>query len=435
MEEPLIELKNINHTFSLSSGQRLKVLRDINLSINPGEIISILGPSGSGKSTCLRIMAGLIKPTSGRVLVQGKGMRGPNPLVSMVFQSFALLPWLTVFQNVALGLEPEQLPQEEVDAHVRKVLDLVGLEGFEEAYPRELSGGMKQRVGIARALVMERPVLFLDEPFSALDVLTAETLRKEVLDLWLSKRTSTQSLVIVTHNIIEAAALGRRILVMGTNPGLIRVSIKNELPYPRDEKSAYFNSLVANIHDVITEAIIPEEPEWVPLSVANTAVETIPAVQFNEMTGLLEFLSNHGGRADSFALAQSLGRDFGYVLFSAKAAELLDLVDTPKNMIVLTDLGRRFVAADVNMRKQIIHRALKQLRIIQLLEEKLQTSENKRLTADQAVEILHELIPNENPKQILDTIIEWGRYAELIGYSDDDKQLYLVEEEKKNEET
>jgi NitT/TauT family transport system ATP-binding protein len=214
---------------------------------------------------------------------------------------------------------------------------------------------------------------------------------------------------------------------------LIRVSIKNDLPYPRDERSATFNSLVSNIHDVITEAIIPEEPEWVPLSVANTAIETIPAIQFNEMTGLLEFLSNHGGRADSFALAQSLGKDFGYILFSAKAAELLDLVDTPKNMIVLTDLGRRFVAADVNARKQIIHRALKQLRIIQLLEEKLSTSENKHLTADQAIEILHEVIPNENPKQVLDTIIEWGRYAELIGYSDDDKQLYLVEEEKRLE--
>jgi NitT/TauT family transport system ATP-binding protein len=225
----------------------------------------------------------------------------------------------------------------------------------------------------------------------------------------------------------QAAAMGRRILVMGTNPGIIRVSIKNELPYPRDEKSIQFNRLVENIHDVITEAIIPEEPEWVPLSVASNTIETIPPVPFNEMVGLIEILQNQNGRADSFELAQKLGRDFGNILFTAKAAELLDLVDTPKNMIVLTELGRKFVDADINEKKTIINRALKQLRLIQLIEEKLQSSENKVLTYDSALEYLHDLLPNENPKQVLDTIIEWSRYAELMGYSDDDKQLYLSE--------
>lgn len=427
MEESLLELKNINHTYILSSGQKVKVLRDINLSLYSGEIISILGPSGSGKSTLLRIMGGLLKPTSGRVLMNGKTLQGVNQKSSMVFQSFALLPWLTVFENIAVGIEPLQLPQNEVKDKVQRVLDLVGLEGFEEAYPRELSGGMKQRVGIARALIMERPILFLDEAFSALDVLTAETLKREVLDLWLARKTSIQSLVLVTHNIREAAALGRRILVMGTNPGIVRVSIKNDLPYPRDEKSVQFNRLVENIHDVITEAIIPEEPEWVPLSVASNVIETIPPVPFNEVVGLIEILQTQNGRADSFDLAQKLGRDFGNILFTAKAAELLDLVDTPKNTIVLTELGRRFVDADVNQKKTIINKALKNLRIVQLIEERLQSSENRSLSYDGALEYLHELLPNENPKQVLDTLIEWSRYGELMGYSDDDKQMYLSE--------
>ena len=425
METPILELKNIHHTFSMGGGQKLKVLKDIDLSLYADEVVALLGPSGSGKSTCLRIMAGLLQASSGQVLMGKEELNGPNPLVSMVFQSYALLPWLTVFENVALGLEPFNLPKNEERSRVKKAIDLVGLEGFEEAYPKELSGGMKQRVGIARSLVMERPILCLDEPFSSLDVLSAETLRSEVLNLWLSKKTSTKTLVLVTHNITEAAWFAKRILVMGTNPGHIWLSIKNDLPYPRDERSSGFKSLVSNIHDVITQAIIPDTPEWVPPALAGASIEALPSVALNEMIGLLEFIAARGNQVDGFSISKELGRDFGQVLFLAKAAELMDFVDTPKNSIVLTDFGKRFILGDVNQRKKLLNEALKQLKLAQLLEQKLRSSEQLTLPAEQVLEFLHEWLPNENGSALLDTLIQWGRYAELFGYNDDTKEMYL----------
>lgn len=425
MEKPIIELKGVNHTFTMGMGQKLKVLKDIDLSLYADEAVALLGPSGSGKSTCLRIMAGLISPSDGEVFVDGKHLSGPNPWVSMVFQSYALLPWLTVFENVALGLDPYQLPKSEVRTRVKRAIDLVGLEGFEEAYPKELSGGMKQRVGIARSLVMERPVLCLDEPFTSLDVLSAETLRTEVLNIWLSKKTATKTLVLVTHNITEAAWFARRILVMGTNPGHIRLSIKNDLPYPRDERSAGFKSLVGNIHDVITQAIIPDTPEWVPPALAGRSIETLPQVPLNEVIGLLEFIKGRGNHGDIYEIAQELGKDFGQVLFMAKAAELLDFVDTPKNAIVLTDFGKRFIEGDVNVRKRVLHEALRQLKLIQLLEQKLRGAENYTIPFELVIESINEWMPNENATAVLETLIQWGRYAELFGYNDDTKEIYL----------
>ncbi len=425
MSQNLLELKNISHFFQLGEGKKFKVLQQISLELNPGEIVALLGPSGSGKSTCLRIMGGLLKPTHGSVMVEGKPLSGPNPNVSMVFQSFVLLPWLSVYENVALGIAPLDLPEEEVRIRVKKVIDLVGLEGFEEAYPRELSGGMKQRVGIARALVMERPILFMDEPFSALDVLTAESLRKEVLNIWMSKKTATSSVVIVTHNITEAVSLGGRILVMGTNPGHVRVAIKNELPYPRDEKTAGFKSLVENIHDVITEAINPDTPDWIPPAFMASTVEALPPVSISEVIGLMEFIATNGGRADLYAIAQTLGKDFGQILFFAKGAELLDFVDTPKNGIVLTDLGRRFISSDVNMRKKLVHDALLQLKLCQLIREQLQAAPNYVIPHAEVVETIHNLLPNEDSEKQLETLIQWGRYGELFGYNADVQELYL----------
>lgn len=422
---PMVELKGINHTFTMGMGQKLRVLQNLDLSLYSDEIVALLGPSGSGKSTCLRILAGLIKPSDGEVLVDGKPLDGPNPWASMVFQSYALLPWQTVFENVALGLEPYHLPKADLRTRVRRAIDLVGLEGFEEAYPKELSGGMKQRVGVARAIAMERPIICLDEPFSALDVLSAETLRTEILNIWLSKKTATKSIVLVTHNITEAAWFAKRILVMGTNPGHVRVSIKNDLPYPRDERSSGFKSLVNNIHDVITQAIIPDTPEWVPPALAGTSIETLPQVPLSEVIGLLEFIAARGGQADSFAIAGELGRDFGQVLFLAKAAELLDFVDTPKNAIVLTDFGRRFIQGDVNVRKRVLHEALKQLKLVQLLEQRLRGSNHYTMPLDAALESMHEWLPNENAAAVLDTLIQWGRYGELFGYNDDTKEVYL----------
>ena len=391
---PMVELKDVNHVYRLDSGQKIRVLRDINLSIVEDEIVVILGPSGTGKSTLLRILSGIIEPTFGKVMIQGQELMGMNPMCSMVFQSFVLLPWLTVYENVALAIEPLRLSDEQQKDRVKHAIDLVGLEGFEEAYPKELSGGMKQRVGIARALAMQRPVLCLDEAFSALDVLTAETLRREVLRLWISRQLGARSMVIVTHNISEAASLGKRIFILGNNPGHIRVVIKNDLPYPRDERSAGFKSLVDNIHDVITESVIPDTPEWVPPSLANSSsVESLPPVAMNEVVGLMEVVSSQGGRADSFQLSHTLQKEFGNILFLAKAAEILDFVDTPRNFIVLTDLGRQYVNGDPNRRKRIVHEAMRRLRICQLVEEQLRTSENLTLSKSAILQTIHEWLP------------------------------------------
>lgn len=427
-QDVLLEMRKVSKDFTLDSGSDLKVLRGIDFSIYPNEAVALLGPSGTGKSTALRIMAGLIKPTSGEVFTRQKPLQGVNSDIAMVFQTFALLPWDTVFENIALGLDPFDLPRQEVRARVRRAIDLVGLEGFEEAYPRELSGGMKQRVGLARAIVMERPILCLDEPFSALDILTSESLRTEVLNLWLNQNTSTKSMVLVTHNISEAVFMANRIVVMGTNPGHVRIEVKNELPYPRDENSPGFKRMVSLIHDIVTEALIPDEPLFIP-SVAGQkqieSIETIPDVQVAEMLGLLELLDDKGGKTDIFQLSHLAGKDFGKTLFLAKSAELLDLVDTPRNEILLTDLGRKFIRADVNVRKKTLHELLKSLKLVQLLEAKLRQTSHFTLSADEAIEVLASWLPNENPDRVFDTLVSWGRYAELFGYNDDSKEIYL----------
>ncbi len=424
-ETPLVELKGIHQSFTLASGQKIKVLNDINISLMPNEVLTLLGPSGSGKSTCLRIMSGLLPPTDGKAFSRGNPITASNPDIAMVFQNFGLLPWLKVSENVALGLEPLRLDEETVAKRVKRAIDLVGLEGFEEAYPRELSGGMKQRVGIARALVMERPILCLDEPFSALDVLTAEVLRKEVLNLWISKKTSIASVVLVTHNIIEAVSLGSRILVMGANPGQIKLAIKNDLPYPRDEKSGTFKELVDNIHDVITQAVIPDTPDWVPPAFVSSGIESFPPIPVNEVIGLIEVVAGQGGRVDAFALAQTLRRDSVQILLMAKAAELLDLVDTPKNGIVVTELGRKFIHGDVNLRKKILHDQLAQLQIIRLLRGKLEAQESFAIKRADAANLIEEWLPNESAAQALETLIQWGRYGELLGYNADSDTVYL----------
>ena len=418
-----MELKNVYQNFQLDSGRKIKVLKDINFTLNQSEVLVLLGPSGSGKSTCLRILAGLLKPTQGKVLLRGHRLEDTNSEVALVFQNFALLPWLNVADNVGVGLKPLNLSEDQSKKKIKTAIDLVGLEGFEEAYPKELSGGMKQRVGFARALVMGRPFLFLDEPFSALDVLTAETLRKEVLNLWLSKKTPIESVLLITHNITEAVSMGSRILVMGSNPGEIRYAIKNDLSYPRDEKSVGFKALVERLHDILTESIIPDT-EWTPPT-ESSAIESIPDVNLTELIGFLEVLDQEGGRADLYFLAQKLMKDSLNILLMAKAAELLDFVDTPKNQIVLTELGRTFIKADINRRKQLIHERLMQLKITQMFHQKLSAADGFSISKEEAVQTFHEWLPNENPENVLDTLIQWGRFGELFGYNDDSQTVYL----------
>ncbi len=432
-KSPLIELKNVSKIFTLEAGTDLKVLDGVNLSIEEDAAVALLGPSGSGKSTCLRIMSGLIEATKGEVLARGIPLQGTNLDVALVFQSFALFPWETVYQNIALALKPLHLTHSEVRTKVKKAIDLVGLEGFEEAYPRELSGGMKQRVGIARALVMERPVVFLDEPFSALDVLTADTLRTEMVKIFLDKKTATRSMVLVTHNIQEAVFMAKRILVMGVNPGHIRREIVNDLPYPRDDQSPAFRRMVSQIHALITETLMPDAPvvtagvSILPATQLSKEppIETLPNVQIIEMIGLLESIVDQGGQADIFELAHQTGKDFGRTLYLVKAAELLELVDTPKQKVILTDLGKHFVAGDINLRKRMLHELFGALRIVKMTSNLLRKDESLRLPIEELKERVGEWLPNENPLQIVEALVSWGRFAEYFGYNDDTKEVYL----------
>jgi NitT/TauT family transport system ATP-binding protein len=427
---PLIELQDVSKVFTLESEAEIKVLQGVNLSIFEDEVVALLGPSGSGKSTCLRIMAGLIEPTAGRVLTRSRDLQGINPDVSLVFQSFALFPWETVYENIALALKPLQVPPREMRERVQMAIDLVGLEGFEEAFPRELSGGMKQRVGIARALVMQRPVLVLDEPFSALDVLTADTLRTEIIRIFLGKKTPTRSMVLVTHNIQEAVLLARRILVMGVNPGHIRHEITNDLAYPRSEDSLAFTRMVSQIHGFITEALMPDVQPGIPGAVSSyqprgSVVQILPNVQVNEVIGLLETIAAEGGRIDVFELAQNIGKEFGQTLYLVKAAELFEFVDTPKNIVSVTELGQRFIAGDINNRKRMLHEGFGKLTIVQMLAKLLKTSDTLRMPIDVVEEQLGKWLPNENPESTMEILISWGRFAEYFGYNDPTREIYL----------
>lgn len=436
-QTPWIELKKISKNYRLESGAELKVLDGVALQVMQDEVVALLGPSGSGKSTLLRIMGGLTPASGGEALSRGAPIHGINPDVALVFQSFALFPWETVYSNIAMALLPLKLPPTEVRSRVKKVVDLVGLEGFEEAYPRELSGGMKQRVGIARALVMERPLLFLDEPFSALDVLTADTLRAEIVNIFRNNKTPTRSMVLVTHNIQEAVFMAGRILVMGANPGHIRRDVINDLPYPRDESSPSFRRMVSQIHAMITEALIPDAPLATPAAPVaghpwtraaqpkEAPIESLPNVQIVEVIGLLEAVADQGGQADVFELAHHTGREFGLTLYLVKAAELLELVDTPKQRVILTDLGRHFVEGDINVRKRMLHELFGSLRIVQMTANLLRKDEELRLPIEALHERVQEWLPNENPYQIVHVLVSWGRFAEYFGYNDDTKEVYL----------
>ena len=416
----LLSLKEVGHRFRLRRGQEREVLRGISLSLHAGQIVAFLGPSGCGKSTTLRIMAGLLRPTTGRVLVHEKPLTDINTSLAMVFQTPALFPWFTVLQNVELGLHATELSTRERRQRANESIDLVGLGGFEEAYPRELSGGMRQRVGIARAIAVRPEILCLDEPFSSVDVLTAENLRAEVLDIWKDKAEYVKSIVLVTHNISEAVFMAQDIYVFGTSPGHIRTVLKNNLPYPRDQKSPQFQNLVNGIHGVITEALIPEDIESHPTSASKIwykSLEPLPPVNPSELIGLLEVLQNNGGKMDIFKLASETASEFGRCLSITKTAELLDFVDTPKTTVVFTPLGERFVNADTSERKKIFQERLWSLRVFQTLLNWIEESPEKQLDKEIVLSRLAAHFPNERLDALFDTLVGFGRFAEILSFN------------------
>ncbi len=425
---PISELKNITMNFELPSGVGLTVLQDISMSVNSGEILAVLGPSGCGKSTLMRVLTGLIRPVHGEVLVHGESLKGIHPSAAIVFQNFALYPWLTVSENIAMGLESVKANKELIKERVVKVIDIVGLEGFEDVYPKELSGGMKQRVGIARALAVQPELLCMDEPFSGLDVLTAENLRSEVLNLWLDHKVDTKAIFFVTHNISEAVFLANRIVVLSANPGKLRVVINNNIPFPRDYRSSEFLSMVDRIHEIITSAILPDEVVVTNETGKTTPrVESLPKAFIGEIVGLLEILDDHKGQIDIFQLSMIVGKDFGSVMNVVKAAEMLDFVDTPRRNVIFTVIGKTFLKADVNQRKIIFKEQILKLRIFQLITSILKHGKQAGLSEDIVLETLAMLLPNEDTEKQFDILVDWGRYGELIGHDAEEKKMYLEE--------
>jgi NitT/TauT family transport system ATP-binding protein len=424
----LLEAKHICHHFELTDGKRIEILRNINLEIREHEVVAILGPSGCGKSTLLRIIIGLLKPSSGEICYRGTRMEGLNPSAALVFQNFALYPWLAVQQNIAMGLENLPIADAEREKRVRRSIDRVGLEGFEDAYPRELSGGMKQRVGIARALVVEPEILSMDEPFSALDVMTGETLRNEVVDIYVDKGSPVNSILMVTHSIAEAVFMATRIVVLASNPGTIRTVLDNPMPYPRDEHHPEFVRLTQRLHAIITQAVIPDEPAVTPATAAPQpqVIQAIPNVSLLATVGLLEILENEG-EMELFELAKQVDKEFTQLLLFVKAAELLGWVITPGQKVLLTAEGREFLAADVNTRKRMLNAKLRHIFVFGLILRMLEQSENHELEEEVVLSELAILYPHERPHRVLRTIVAWARYAELFKYSSTRKMIYAAD--------
>ncbi|MEI8134981.1 MAG: nitrate/sulfonate/bicarbonate ABC transporter ATP-binding protein [bacterium] len=415
----LVELRDISMSFSSPDGKSLPVLEHINVTVSENEFLCLLGSSGCGKSTILRITTGLLKPTIGSVSVEGKPMKSINPLTSLVFQSFALLPWLTVEENVALGLEALKMPLSEIKEKVKRVIDSVGLEGFEEAYPKELSGGMKQRVGIARGLVVEPKVLCMDEPFSALDALTAENLRDEVLHLFHSHDTTLKAVIMVTHLIDEAVQMASRIIVLDAHPGRIKAEFANPLPYPRNPRSPEFQELSNKIYSLITNTVLP----FVEENKSSARAEIIPNVNIGEVIGLLYMLSE-AQSIDIGELSENISHPFHETLQIVKAAELLEFAQTPGQNVVITQVGKDFVEAEVNEQKILLNRQIRKLKNFQLLLDTL-ANNNGEISREVLIEDYASRMPYEDSTSVLDTVIDWGRYAELIGYNADDELIYL----------
>jgi NitT/TauT family transport system ATP-binding protein len=413
---------------------KLLVLDKVSLAIKPGEVLAILGPSGCGKSTLLRAMIGLLQPTHGTILAHGKPLVGIHPGVSLVFQNFALFPWLSVQENIKVALNGLPLDSATAADRVTRCIDVVGLEGFEEAYPKELSGGMKQRVGIARALARGPELLCMDEPFSALDVFTAESLRSEVYRLWSGGSKlpfSLKSVVMITHLIEEAVFLADRIVVMGARPGRIRTIIQNDVPHPREYQSPAFLRMVQRLHDVITKEQMPDLPETAPAVEPSTGLPEpapLPAVNLGHIFGLMEIVRDHGGQIDVFKLDQLTEYDFGHTIAVVKAGELLGFLDTPKNQVLLTDLGRKFLDADINGRKNVFRDQVLTLGTFQFILHLLKEAKGQRLSKEIIEEELAVRLTTEDVDKAFNTIVGWGRMAEIYGYDASSEELFIDSE-------
>ena len=422
----LLEVKNVSKKFLFPGNKEIYVLKDINFNIKEGEIVSILGPSGSGKSTLIRIIAGLIRPDEGVVLYRNRVINDVNPGVSIVFQNFGLFPWLTVEENVLLGLTSKNLSIEEKKQRALKVIDVVGLDGFEKAYPKELSGGMKQRVGFARALVVEPDILLMDEPFSSLDVLTAENLKNDLLELWIGSKIPTKAIVLITHSIEEAVYLSDRIIIISKDPGKIVEEIEVKIPHWRDKNSQKFLSLIDRIYTTLTGGEIEKEKEILRVS---KEILIVPNARVGAITGFVELISDLGGRTDLFKVGGELYMDLEDLLPIVEASELLGFTSYKQGDIELTLDGEKFVEADVLKKKEIFReKVLENVFLIKQIVRVLKSKANKRISEDFFLDILERRLTRSEAEKQLDILIDWGRYAELFTYDDETDELILEEE-------
>jgi len=409
---PIAEVRGVSMCFGTDAGHERVVLKDIDLAIAAGEFVCVLGPSGCGKSTLLRILLGLLQPTAGAVLANGTPLVGLHPAAALVFQSFALYPWLTVEENVALGLNGRDVPPDQSSGRVGRIIDVVGLDGFEQAYPKELSGGMKQRVGIARALVGGPALLALDEPFSALDVLTAETLRTEVSRLWADQQTGLSAILMITHLIEEAVLLADRIVVLGANPGVVRASLPNPIARPRLPAGREFQEMVRTIHDIITQTHLPDVPKLLPAP----DIQPLPDARLGQAIGVLREVAQRGGVVDLFQLVGVSRLDFGHLIRVVLAAEMLGLVDTPGRQVTITAVGRELLAADVNGVKRILGERMRMLPTFRYVLELVGRAADGRVPRSLLEEEFAMHLPAESPDDSVDVLLDWGRYAELLEY-------------------
>lgn len=429
--EPIIEARKLEKFYPQPDGGRIQVIAPTDLAIYPGQIIALLGPSGCGKSTMLRMLTGLSPTSSGSVYWHGQPVAGETPNVSIVFQSFALFPWMTVIENVEAPLEARGVAEFERHKRALRIIDAVGLDGFESAYPKELSGGMKQRVGVARALVVEPEVLFMDEPFSALDVLTAETLRGELLELWLGNKIPTRAIFIVTHNIEEAVMLADRIIVLGRNPAHIHAEFAVDMAHPREHKEPGFIELVDQVYRALTRQ---DHPEATPaelqgiLAAKQKGAMMLPHTRPGGITGLLEILVDQGGRANLHALADELSLEVDALLPAVDTLVLLGLLKLVEGDAIITPEGEAFAKGDIQERKKIFRAAvLANVPILRQMEQALKAKANRTLPAEFFQDLLDEHFSEDESRRQLETAIHWGRYAELFDYDAASGKLTLTE--------
>ncbi len=433
--EIVIEARGVEKSFLQPDGTRVQVIAPLDLSVYSGTVVALLGASGCGKSTLLRILSGLAAPSSGCVLWHGKPCAEATPNAAIVFQSFALFPWLTVLENVEAPLMARGVTAPERRRRALHVLDTVGLKGFQTAYPKELSGGMKQRVGFARALVVQPEVLFMDEPFSALDVLTAESLRGELLELWLNQKIDTKTIFIVTHNIEEAVLLADRVIVLGRNPAHIRADFRVPLPQPRERKSPQFLLYVDYIYKVMTKPDVMFAP---PPEVGQKRIyQPLPHARPGGIAGLLELLVDRGGAEDLYHLAEQLLMDIEDLLPIIEAAALLGFARLEQGDVEITPEGRIFAEADIATRKALFrHAALKNVLLFQQIESALWAKADHTIPLELFRDLLDEHYPENEVERQLETALHWGRDCELFTYDSGNQRLQLIlhPEEKTDQE-